>query len=59
MSGGIALGSDGRSLAATVEVGGPGASRIAIYEREGGLWRATIRIAPAVSASGGWLTWLP
>ncbi len=59
VSGGIALSGDGRALAVAVEEGDPGASRIAIYERDGGPWRATTRIAPPVSASGGWLSWLP
>ena len=59
VSGGIALSSDGRSLAVAVDEGDPGAGRVAIYEREGGLWRAKTRIAPPVSASGGWLTWRP
>jgi hypothetical protein len=57
--GGIALSSDGRYLAVAIEQGDPGPSRIAIYERAGGAWRAAIRITPPASASGGWLTWLP
>ena len=59
VSGGIALDGDGRFLAVAVVEGDAGASRIAIYEQDGGPWRATSRIAPPVSASGGWLTWLP
>jgi hypothetical protein len=57
--GGIALSGDGRYLAVAIEEGDPGPSRIAIYERAGGAWRAAIRITPPASASGGWLTWLP
>jgi hypothetical protein len=57
--GGIALSADGRYLAVAIEEGDPGPSRIAIYERAGGTWRAAIRITPPASASGGWLTWLP
>ena len=57
--GGIALSGDGRYLAVAIEEGDPGPSRIAIYERAGGGWRAAIRITPPASASGGWLTWLP
>jgi hypothetical protein len=37
VTGGIALSSDGQSLAVAVEEGEPGASRIAIYERDDGL----------------------
>jgi hypothetical protein len=57
--GGMALSGDGRYLAMAIEEGDPGPSRIAIYERAGGAWRAVTRITPPVSASGGWLTWLP
>lgn len=57
--GGIALSGDGRYLAVAIEEGDPGRSRIAIYERAGGAWRAAIRITPPASASGAWLTWLP
>ena len=57
--GGIALSSDGRSLAVAIEEGDPGSSRIAIYERVGRAWRAAIRITLPAGASGGWLTWLP
>jgi hypothetical protein len=57
--GGIALSGDGRYLAVAVEEGDPGPSRIAIYERNGGEWRAAARISPPVSASGGWLAWVP
>jgi len=57
--GGIALSGDGRYLAVAIEEGDPGPSRIAIYERAGGAWRAATRITPPASASGGWLTWLP
>jgi len=57
--GGVALSADGRFLAAAIEEGDPGPSRIAVYERTGGAWQPVIRIQPPVSASGGWLTWLP
>jgi hypothetical protein len=57
--GGIALSGDGRCLALAVEEGDPGPSRIAIYERADGEWRAAARITPPTTASGGWLTWLP
>jgi hypothetical protein len=56
--GGIALDEDGGVLAVAVEAGDPGSSRIAVYVRDGGTWRAGARITPPVSASGGWLTWL-
>jgi hypothetical protein len=59
VKGGIALSGDGRYLAVAIEEGDPGPSRIAIYERVGGAWRAAIRITPPASASGGWLMWLP
>jgi len=47
--GGIALSADGRYLAAAVEEGNPGRARVAIYERAGGRWLASIR----VSSPGG------
>lgn len=57
--GGVALSADGSFLAAAIEEGDPGPSRIAVYERAGGAWHEVIRVQPPVSASGGWLTWLP
>jgi hypothetical protein len=57
--GGIALSADGRYLAAAVEEGNPGRARIAIYERAGGRWLASIRVSSPDGATGGWLTWLP
>ena len=59
VSGGLALDHDGSTLAVAVEEGDPGPSRIAVYERVGGSWQASCRIIPPVSASGGWLSWLP
>jgi hypothetical protein len=57
--GGVALSADGGFLAAAIEEGDPGPSRIAVYEKTGGGWRGVIRVQPPVSASGGWLAWLP
>ena len=57
--GGVALSADGGFLAAAIEEGDSGPSRIAVYEKTGGAWRGVIRVQPPVSASGGWLAWLP
>ena len=57
--GGVALSADGSFLAAAIEEGDPGPSRIAVYENTGGAWHDVIRVQPPVSASGGWLAWLP
>jgi len=57
--GGVALNADGHVLAAAIEEGDPGPSRIVVYERTPGAWQSVIRVTPPASASGGWLTWLP
>ena len=57
--GGVALSADGSFLAAAIEEGNPGPSRIAVYENTGGAWHDVVRVQPPISASGGWLAWLP